>query len=142
MEIEKRKQAEESLNNIRSQWESIRQRLSLVGIFLPAELISVAEGTELSSDPVEELCQQINVARFVSDAIGKGTARADVESEMEAQLAVKNFEIARLLERLHFYETVNQEMSQRNQEAVGENSANLLEFKVAAIILSPPLPKN
>ncbi|XP_028794413.1 uncharacterized protein LOC114750037 [Neltuma alba] len=118
MEIEKRKQFEESLNSIRSQWESVRQRLSHVGIVLPAGIISAAEGQQLNSDPVGDLCEQVNVARFVSDAIGRGIARAEVEMEMEAQIASKNFEIARLLERLHFYEMVNQEMSQRNQEAV------------------------
>ncbi|KAF7828885.1 putative plant/F18B3-190 protein [Senna tora] len=118
MEIEKRKQAEESLNNMQSQWENIRQRLSEVGIILPAGLIAVAEGEQLNSDPVEDLCEQVHVARFVSDAIGRGMARAEVEKEMEAQLDSKNFEIARLLERLRFYEMVNQEMSQRNQEAV------------------------
>ncbi|KAI9109710.1 hypothetical protein K1719_019340 [Acacia pycnantha] len=118
MEIEKRKQAEESLDCMRSQWESVRQRLSHVGIVLPAGIISVEEGQQLNSDPVGDLCEQVDVARFVSDAIGRGIARAEVEVEMEAQIASKNFEIARLLERLHFYEMVNQEMSQRNQEAV------------------------
>lgn len=120
MEIEKRKQAEESLKNMQSQWENVRRRLSNVGIILPAALIAVAEGEQLNSDPVEDLCEQVHVARFVSDAIGRGIARAEVEMEMEAQLDSKNFEIARLLERLHFYEMVNQEMSQRNQEAVGK----------------------
>ena len=120
MEIEKRKQAEESLNIMRSQWERIRQGLYLAGIVLPADLIAVAEGEQLNSDPMEDLCQQVYVARFISNSIGRGTARAEVEMEMEAQLESKNFEIARLLERLHCYETMNREMSQRNQEAIGE----------------------
>lgn len=120
MEIEKRKQAEESLNNLRSQWESIRQGLGLAGIVFPADLTAVAEDEQLSSDLVEDLCQQLCVARFVSNTIGRGTVRAEVEMEMEAQLQSKNFEIARLLERLHCYETMNREMSQRNQEAVGK----------------------
>lgn len=118
LEIEKRKQAEESLNSIQSQWERVRQALSLVGIVLPSELIAVAEAEQLSSDPVEALRQQLYIARFVSNTIGRGTARAEVEMEMEAQLESKNFEIARLMERLHCYETMNREMSQRNQEAV------------------------
>ncbi|XP_027360809.1 uncharacterized protein LOC113868967 isoform X2 [Abrus precatorius] len=118
MEIEKRKQAEESLNNVRSQWESIRQGLYTAGIILPADLTAVAEVEQLKFDPVEDLCQQVYVARFISNTIGRGTARAEVETEMEAQLEAKNFEIARLLERLHCYETMNREMSQRNQEAV------------------------
>ncbi|RDX78222.1 hypothetical protein CR513_41527 [Mucuna pruriens] len=116
MEIEKRKQIEESLNSMRSQWERLRQGLSLVGIVLPADL--TAEGGQLSSDPMEDVCQQLYIARFISNSIGKGIARAEVEMEMEAQLESKNFEIARLLERLHCYETMNREMSQRNQEAV------------------------
>ena len=45
-------------------------------------------------------------------------ARAEVEAQMEAQLDLKNFEIARLLERLRCYETMNREMVQRNQEAI------------------------
>ncbi|TKY55839.1 hypothetical protein E2542_SST20262 [Spatholobus suberectus] len=116
MEIEKQKQVEESLNSMQSQWERLRQGLSLVGIVLPADLN--AEGGQLSSDPMEDVCQQLYIARFISNSIGRGIARAEVEMEMEAQLESKNFEIARLLERLHCYETMNREMSQRNQEAV------------------------
>ncbi|KAH1058869.1 hypothetical protein GYH30_003101 [Glycine max] len=116
MEIEKRKQVEESLNSMQSQWERLRQRLSLMGIALPSDL--TAEGGQLSSDPMEDVCQQLYIARFISNTIGRGIARAEAEIEMEAQLESKNFEIARLLERLHCYETMNREMSQRNQEAV------------------------
>ncbi|KAE9606683.1 hypothetical protein Lalb_Chr09g0322191 [Lupinus albus] len=118
MEIEKRKQAEDSFNNMRRQWESIRQALYHAGIILPANLTEVAEGEQPNSDLVDDLYQQVHVARFISNTIGRGTARAEVEMEMEAQLDSKNFEIARLLERLHCYETMNREMSQRNQEAV------------------------
>ena len=77
-------------------------------------------GRLLSSDPMEDVCQQLYIARFISNTIGRGIARAEAEIEMEAQLQSKNFEIARLLERLHCYETMNREMSQRNQEAVGK----------------------
>lgn len=128
MEIEKRKQAEDSLNNMKSQWESIRQGLRLVGIILPAGLSTVAEAEQLNSDPVEDLCQQLYVARFISNTIGRATVRAEVEMEMEAQLESKNFEIARILERLHCYETMNREMSQRNQEAVGKTYITSLVF--------------
>ncbi|XP_019444781.1 PREDICTED: uncharacterized protein LOC109348703 isoform X1 [Lupinus angustifolius] len=117
-EIEKRKQAEESFNNMRRQWESVRQALYRAGITLPANLIAVADDEKPNSDVVEDLYQQVHVARFISNTIGRGTARAEVEMEMDAQLESKNFEIARLLERLHYYEIMNREMSQRNQEAV------------------------
>ncbi|KAK8471554.1 hypothetical protein PHAVU_003G255500 [Phaseolus vulgaris] len=116
MEIEKRKQVEESLNSLQSQWERLRQGLSHVGIVLPTNLTS--EGEQLSSDPMEDVFQQLYITRFISNSIGRGIARAEMEMEMEAQLELKNFEIARLLERLHCYETMNREMSQRNQEAV------------------------
>ena len=118
MEIEKRKQNEESLKIMQSQWERIRKGFSRVGIVLPADLTSIAEGGQLNSDPVDDLCQQVYIARFISNTIGRGTAKAEAEAEMEAQLDSKNFEISRLLERLHYYETMNREMSQRNQETV------------------------
>ncbi|XP_020206569.1 uncharacterized protein LOC109791661 [Cajanus cajan] len=116
MEIEKRKLVEESLNSMQSQWERLRQGLSQVGIVLPADL--TAESGQPSSDPLEDVYQQIYIARFISNSIGRGIAKAEAQTEMEAQLELKNFEIARLLERLHCYETMNREMSQRNQEAV------------------------
>ncbi|KAG7026781.1 hypothetical protein SDJN02_10788 [Cucurbita argyrosperma subsp. argyrosperma] len=118
MELEKRKQAEEALDNLRGQWQRLREHLSLVGLTLPSDPTVATNGNLLYSDPAEELCQQVNIARFVSGSIGRGIARAEVETEMEAQLEAKNFEIARLLDRLHYYEAVNHEMSQRNQEAV------------------------
>ncbi|RYQ80063.1 hypothetical protein Ahy_Scaffold1g106724 isoform C [Arachis hypogaea] len=118
MEIEKRKQTEESLNSMKSQYERIRQGLYSAGIVLPANLTAVAGADQLNSDPMEDLCQQVHVARFISNSIGRGMARAEVEAQMEAQLDLKNFEIARLLERLRCYETMNREMVQRNQEAI------------------------
>lgn len=122
MEIEKRKQAEEALSNMRKQWESIRQQLSLVGLTLPAE--GPAEGREQpDSDPGEELCRQVYLARFVANSIGRGLARAELEAEMESQIEAKNFEITRLCDKLRNYEAMNQEMVQRNQDVLGEASA-------------------
>ncbi|KAF3976182.1 hypothetical protein CMV_000628 [Castanea mollissima] len=118
MEIEKRKQAEEALNNMQSLWQRLGQQLSLVGLALPADPTVVAEGEQPDCDPAEELCQQVDVSRFVSESIGRGLARAELEMEMEAQIESKNFEIARLNDRLHFYEVVNREMYQRNQDAL------------------------
>lgn len=125
MELEKRKQAEEALNKFQGQWQRLREQLLLVGLTLPLDPTVAADGKQLDSDPAEELCQQVYLARFVSDSIGRGIGRAEVETEMEVQLEAKNFEIARLLDRLHYYETVNHEMSQRNQEAVGKDLQTL-----------------
>ncbi|XP_074295195.1 uncharacterized protein LOC141623052 isoform X2 [Silene latifolia] len=118
MEIEKRKQVEEAVHSMQSQWQMLREKLGTVGVLLPADLAVSGEGSQSDVSLTEDICRQIHLARFVSESIGRGIARAEVEAEMEAQLEVKNFEIARLFDRLHYYETMNREMSQRNQEAV------------------------
>ncbi|CAA2939785.1 uncharacterized protein LOC111367620 isoform X1 [Olea europaea subsp. europaea] len=115
MEIERRKQAEEILNDMRGQWNSIQDQLSLAGLTLPTTTLQ-EDGQP--GDSAADLCQQVYLARFVSNLIGRGTAKAEVEMEMEAQIELKNSEIARLWDRLHYYEAANREMSQRNQEAV------------------------
>lgn len=113
-EIERRKQAEESLRNTRAQWQKIQEELSVVGLTLPVDLVAASEDI----NPIRGLSQQFDLARFVSNSIGRGIAKAEVEKEMEALMELKNFEIARLLDRLHYYEAVNREMSQRNQETI------------------------
>ncbi|KAJ6736768.1 BACTERIOPHAGE N4 ADSORPTION B PROTEIN [Salix viminalis] len=119
MEIEKRKQAEEALTNMQNQWQRIRQELALVGLSLPAFPVDMPEsGQPSDANPAEEICQQIYLARFVSESIGRGFAKAEAEIELEAQVEEKNFEIARLCDRLHYYEAVNREMCQRNQEVI------------------------
>lgn len=119
MEIERRKQAEEALENLQSQWQLMSHHLSLVGLKLPSPLTMKDEKDEQSCvDPAEELCRQIVIARFVAASVGRGCSRAEVEQELEPQIEAKNFEIARLWDRLHYYEAANREMSQRNQEAV------------------------
>ncbi|PON71445.1 netrin receptor DCC [Parasponia andersonii] len=117
-EIEKRKQAEEALSDMQKQWQRIRQQLSLVGLTLPAEATPVDGEEQLDSDTGEELCRQVYIARFVSNSIGRGLARAEVEKEMEAQIEAKNFEIARLCDKLRNYEAMNQEMVQRNRDVL------------------------
>ncbi|XP_064953437.1 uncharacterized protein LOC135606313 [Musa acuminata AAA Group] len=119
MEIEKRTQAEEALANLQNQWQRLSHRLSLVGLKLPTPP-TVPEAVDVPANlhPAEELYQQVVVARFVADAVGRGCARAKVQLEMETQIASKNFEIARLSDRLQYYEAANKEMSQRNQEAI------------------------
>ena len=119
MEIERRKQAEEALENWQTEWMNLSHHLSRVALSLPYP--SIAENTDDSSvDPGAELCQQITVSQLVAAAIARGLARAEVESEMETVIAAKNFEIARLSDRVQYYEAANREMSQRNQEAIGK----------------------
>ncbi|XP_057976477.1 uncharacterized protein LOC131163759 [Malania oleifera] len=118
MEIEKRKQAEEALSNMRSQWQKIVQQLSVGGFTFPADPSVGALDNQSDDSLAKELCQQVHLARFVSESVGRGTAKAQMEMEMEAQMEAKNFEITRLLDRLHYYEAMNREMSQRNQETI------------------------
>lgn len=64
--------------------------------------------------------QKLVVAQVVAFSVARGAARAEVDEEMENVVAEKNREIARLRDKLHYYELVNHEMSQRNQEAFGK----------------------
>lgn len=121
MEIEKRKLSEEALQSMQQHWQLLREKLGAVGLVLPADLTALVDDSQVDASPIEEICRQIQMARFVSESIGRGIAKAEAEAVMEAQLELKNFEIARLSDRLHYYETMNREMSQRNQEAMGES---------------------
>lgn len=138
MEIEKRRQAEEALNDMQSRWQRIRQQLAEVGLRLPENLTDVAEGDQSDGDPAADLRQQFYLARFVSESIGRGIAKAEMEEEMDSQIEYKNFEIARLCDRLHYYEAMNREMSQRNQEALGKNlvsSSGLLSSSNSIVLV-------
>ncbi|CAM0944909.1 unnamed protein product [Alopecurus aequalis] len=116
-EIEGRKQAEEAAENWQKEWKKLSHHLSLIALSLPSP--TVAENADdTSKDPGAELCQQITVSHLVAAAIARGLARAEVESEMESVISAKNFEIARLSDRVQYYEAANREMSHRNQEAI------------------------
>ncbi|CAG7860575.1 unnamed protein product [Brassica rapa] len=115
MESEKRRQAEETLEEMQVHWRRLRQQLAHVGLFLPLDPTS----TQYSMNIADELRCQIEFTRFVSDSLDIELAKAEVEMEMTSELEAKKFEITQLSNRLHYSETVNQEMSQRNQEAIG-----------------------
>ena len=74
---------------MRNQWQRIHEQLSLVGLNLP---LDPTEGEE-DADPAAEICQQVYLSRVVANSIGRATARAEVETEMEAQINLKNFQI-------------------------------------------------
>ncbi|KAK4747094.1 hypothetical protein SAY87_026131 [Trapa incisa] len=116
MEIEKWKKVEEALENMQNCWRRLREQLSLVGFYLTADQTIRTE--QIGVDSAKELSQQVYTAPFVSKVVGRGIAKAKVEAVMEVQYKTKNFEIARLWDRLHFYEAVNHKMFHRNQEDV------------------------
>ncbi|XP_006841539.2 uncharacterized protein LOC18431351 isoform X1 [Amborella trichopoda] len=111
METERCKKAEEILSQMRSNWQRVGKQLSQIGLSLPH-----LDGSEM--DLVDDFCQNIVVSRFVSEAIGRAEGLAEAEAAAKEIIESKNREIARLKDKVQYYETVNQEMSQRNQEAV------------------------
>lgn len=102
---------------MRSQWERIVNCLSQVGLSFP--MTSETGNTLLEIESVEQFCQEIIITRFVSEAIGRGQARAEIEADAEVIIDSKNQEIGRLQDKLQYCEAVNREMSQRNQEIMG-----------------------
>ncbi|KAJ8572726.1 hypothetical protein K7X08_009237 [Anisodus acutangulus] len=116
-EIERRKTAEDALNMMRCQWQSISKVLSGAGLTLPSPS-DVIGGMQFDIASIEQLSQEVIVTRFVAEAIGKGQARAEAELAAKTILESKNQEISRLRDRLRYYEAVNHEMSQRNQEII------------------------
>lgn len=115
MESEKRRQAEETLEQMQVQWRRLREQLAHVGLFVPLD----PTRTEYVMNIADELRCQLEVTRFVSDSLDIELAKAEVEMEMASELEAKKIEIKQLSNRLHYYETVNREMSQRNQESIG-----------------------
>lgn len=102
------------------QWQSISNVLSQAGLTLPSPS-DVIGGMQPDNLSIEQLSQEVIVTRFVAEAIAKGQARVEAELAAEAILESKNQEISRLRDRLRYYEAVNHEMSQRNQEIVGRS---------------------
>lgn len=116
---------------MRNHWQSINShwRASRVGLSLSGTQEYEVD-TELElDDRVEKFCQEVVVARFVSEAVGRGLARAEIEAAAETVLESKNLEISRLRDKLQYYEAVNHEMFQRNQEVVGMSFLALLLFE-------------
>lgn len=116
-QIERRKSAEDALSQIYSSWQRIVSLLSQAGLTLPTPL-HASSNMQFEKDSMEQLCQELIVTRFVTEEINKCVARAEAEVVAETIIASKDQEISRLRDRLQYYEAVNHEMSQRNQEVV------------------------
>ncbi|XP_052194717.1 uncharacterized protein LOC127802751 [Diospyros lotus] len=116
-EIERRKAAEYAVGQMSSQWERLVNVLSQAGLTFPTPPNN-ATGMQLELNALEQICQELLVAKFVAEAIGRGEAHAEAEMAAETIIESKVQEISRLRDRLQYYETVNREMSQRNQEVM------------------------
>ncbi|KAL3635187.1 hypothetical protein CASFOL_019734 [Castilleja foliolosa] len=111
-ELERRKTAEENLVLMRNQWERVRNLMSEAGLTFPGPPVA-NDSLQLENSLVDQVSQEVVIARFVAEAIGRGNARAEAEEANCAVIELKDQEILRLRDRLQYYETVNHEMSQR-----------------------------
>ncbi|XP_031486172.1 uncharacterized protein LOC116254751 isoform X1 [Nymphaea colorata] len=116
LETERRKRAEEAVQNMHEQWERISKQLSQIGLSLP--MLDESSNLVQEDEGGYALSQEVAIARFVAEAIGRGQARAEAEARAEAVINAKNVEIARLHDKLQYYETVNREITQRNLQNI------------------------
>ncbi|KAF9615542.1 hypothetical protein IFM89_024390 [Coptis chinensis] len=79
-------QAEEARDIVQTQWERLAQRLSLEGLTLRTPSTNATEDEKSEDDPVEELCQQIILVRAVSTSVGRETAKAEAEIELDSEI--------------------------------------------------------
>ncbi|CAM6087444.1 unnamed protein product [Calypogeia fissa] len=118
-EIQRRIAAEEARECLQHQRDGMAQMLSSAGISVP---LSEFGAVKLNSDKVlgisDSESQRLMVARYVAGAVATGAVKAEAEAELQTVLAEKSKEIARLKDKLQYYEVVNHEMSQRNQESI------------------------
>lgn len=117
-EIEKRKAAEDDVAAMYTHW----QRVSKVLLSQTDETLSSNDisSTRLDIHAMKQLSEEIIVARFVAEAIGKAEARAEAELAAQVIIGSKDREISRLQDRLQYYEAMIHEMSQNNLESMGE----------------------
>ncbi|KAL2654202.1 hypothetical protein R1flu_022330 [Riccia fluitans] len=117
-EIKRRIKAEEALKALQQQRDGMVQLLSSAGVSLsPSDSSLLGEnGLEMRISQFE--AERLSVARTVAVAVAIGAVKAEAEAELQSVLAEKSKEIARLRDKLQYYETLNHEMSQRNQEAI------------------------
>lgn len=120
-EMDRRKKAEDAVEHLQNMFQRMAEQLSPASA--SAFSLSRPGGEEplWDANSAAQFCQEVIVTRVVSEALERGLAQAEAEAAAEAAIEAKSHEIARLRDRVQYYEAVNQEMSQRNQEAIGMN---------------------
>ncbi|XP_073008416.1 uncharacterized protein [Typha latifolia] len=114
-EIEKRKIAEKAVMDMQNWWRRIGESVSHMGLPLPVD--HHGENVQLDADPAE-IFQEIVVSKLISEQVDRGLVRAEIEAVANEVIDSKNHEISRLRDRVQYYEAVNREMYQRNQEVI------------------------
>ncbi|GJY76564.1 hypothetical protein Tco_0481680 [Tanacetum coccineum] len=117
-EIEKRKTAEDNLAAMSTHWQRVGNiLLSQTGFPL---LAPSNDGSRMRIDvnAIKQFSEEVIVARFVSEAMGKAEAQAEAELAADVIIGSKDKEISRLKDRLQYYEAMIHEMSQKNVESM------------------------
>ncbi|KAI3810600.1 hypothetical protein L1987_20221 [Smallanthus sonchifolius] len=74
--------------------------------------------TRFDINAMKQLSEEIIVARFVAEAMGKVEARTEAELAAQVIIGSKDKEISRLQDRIQYYEAMIHEMSQNNLESM------------------------
>ncbi|KAI3770724.1 hypothetical protein L6452_01866 [Arctium lappa] len=109
-EIEKRKTAENNVAMMCNQFQRMGKLL--------ASSNENSRMVQFDMNAMEQFCQQVIVARFVGEALGKAEVQAEAEMAAEVIIGSKDKEISRLRDRLQYYEAMIHEMSQKNVESM------------------------
>lgn len=111
-EIEKRKTAEDHLATMCCHWQRVgKLLLSQTGLVPTNDVFDI--------NAVKQFSEEVIVARFVAEAMGKAEAQAEAELAAEVIIGSKDKEISRLRDRMQYYEAMIHEMSQKNLESMG-----------------------
>lgn len=113
-EIKRRIAAEDAMAVLQQQCNEMVSRLP----YVDEEGNVLVDDLQSDWDDAHQ-AQRIVVAREVAASVARGAVKAELEEELETVVAEKNREVARLRDKLQYFELVNHEMSQRNQEAIG-----------------------
>ncbi|KAK6159763.1 hypothetical protein DH2020_003144 [Rehmannia glutinosa] len=90
---------------MRGQWERICNFMSEAGLTIPSPP-AASDNMQIENNSID---QEVVITRFVAEAIERGIACA----EAEEAAALEDQEILGPRDRLHYYEIVNHELSQR-----------------------------
>ncbi|KAJ7254316.1 hypothetical protein O6H91_Y417400 [Diphasiastrum complanatum] len=118
-DVEQCGSAQRALLTLKQQHEAVLEKLFLSGISLtPSHNQIIGRSSADLLDLSDQIIQRIEVARLVTCAVARGAAKAEAEKELALIIDSKNREISRLRDKLLYCETINHEMSQRNQESI------------------------
>ncbi|KAI3676108.1 hypothetical protein L1987_85707 [Smallanthus sonchifolius] len=114
-EIEKRKAAEADVAAMCTHLQRVSKILLSQTGGTPSDDSSP---TRFDINAMKHLSEEIIVARFVAEAMGKAEARTEAELAAQVVIGSKDKEISRLQDRLQYYEAMIHEMSQNNLESM------------------------